>query len=240
MALPVTLSLVTACRELSLLWRLGGASPKIADMTIVEARTRRRPLLLTAGMLAAPIWILLAVTQATTRTGFDLTRHPISMLSLGDLGWIQISSFVATGLLTLCGAAGLRHAGTGGAWGPRLLGLQGAGLIVAGIFPADPGFAFPPGTPDVPGTMSSIGAVHMAAASMSFLAMIAFCLVLGRRFSGTSWAFAGRICGAMLAVGLGWAMSGAAGGPLAMFVGVTATWTWITVTMFKLGQAARV
>ncbi|MCA2183947.1 DUF998 domain-containing protein [Nonomuraea cavernae] len=191
-------------------------------------------------MLAAPLWILLAVAQAATRTGFDLTRHPVSMLSLGDLGWIQISSFVVAGVLTLCGAAGLRHAGTGGAWGPRLLGLQGAGLILAGVFPADPGFAFPPGTPDVPGVMSSAGAAHMAAASMSFIAMIAFCFVLGRRFSGTSWAVAGRTGGVMLAVGLSWAMSGAAGGPLAMFVGVIAAWTWITVTMFRLKQAAQI
>jgi hypothetical protein len=76
MALPVMLLLVTACRELSLLWCLGDAVLKIADMTIVEARTRRRPLLLTAGMLAAPTWILLAMAQAATRTGFDPTRHP--------------------------------------------------------------------------------------------------------------------------------------------------------------------
>lgn len=68
------------------------------------------PPLLTAGLLAAPLWILLAAGQALTRTGFDLTRHPISMLSLGDLGWIQVAAFLVAGALTLCGAAGLHQA----------------------------------------------------------------------------------------------------------------------------------
>ncbi|MDA0640229.1 MULTISPECIES: DUF998 domain-containing protein [Nonomuraea] len=208
-------------------------------MTIIEAKARSRPLLLTAGMLAAPIWILLAAAQAASRTGFDLTRHPISMLSLGDLGWIQVSSFLVTGVMTLCGAAGMRRAGLGGVWGPRLLGLQGLGLIVAGVFPADPGFAFPPGTPDVPGTMSSVGAVHLAGACVSFIAMITCCFVLSRRFGGTSWAVAGRAGGVLLAVGLCWGMSGAPGGPLAMFAGVVAAWAWIAVTMSKLEKAVR-
>lgn len=195
------------------------------------------PPLLTAGLLAAPLWILLAAGQALTRTGFDLTRHPISMLSLGDLGWIQVAAFLVAGALTLCGAAGLHQAlhraGAGGAWGPRLLALQGLGLIVAGIFPADPGFAFPPGTPDVPGVMSGTGAVHMAAATVSFLSMITFCLVQSRRFTG-AWAASGRVAAALLAIGLLWGMSGAPVGPLAMFIGVVAAWAWITAALPRL------
>ena len=74
---------------------------------------------------------------------------------------------------------------------------------MAGIFPADPGFAFPPGTPDVPGVMSGTGAVHMAAATVSFLSMITFCLAQSRRFTG-AWAASGRVAAALLAIGLLW------------------------------------
>ncbi|MFD2357162.1 DUF998 domain-containing protein [Nonomuraea ferruginea] len=108
-------------------------------MTIIEAKARSRPLLLTAGMLAAPIWILLAAAQAASRTGFDLTRHPISMLSLGDLGWIQVSSFLVTGVMTLCGAAGMRRAGLGGVWGASPARSPGARFDRGGRLPCRSG-----------------------------------------------------------------------------------------------------
>jgi hypothetical protein len=54
--------------------------------------------LLMAGIIAGPFFIIVALLQAVTRAGFDLIRHPASLLSLGDLGWIQIANFVITGL----------------------------------------------------------------------------------------------------------------------------------------------
>ena len=48
-------------------------------------------------------------TATATRDGFDLARHPLSLLSLGDLGWIQIANFVLSGLLFLACAAGMRR-----------------------------------------------------------------------------------------------------------------------------------
>jgi len=38
------------------------------------------------GIVAGPVFLATALTQAYTRDGFDLARHPISLLSLGDLG----------------------------------------------------------------------------------------------------------------------------------------------------------
>ena len=35
---------------------------------------------------------VVSLTQAATRAGFDLTRHPLSALSNGDLGWLQITN----------------------------------------------------------------------------------------------------------------------------------------------------
>src|SRR5947207_11878704 len=66
--------------------------------------------LLNAGVVAGPLFIVVAFAQAFTRPGFDLRRHAISMLSLGDLGWIQVANFVLTGLLVVALAVGMRRA----------------------------------------------------------------------------------------------------------------------------------
>jgi len=65
--------------------------------------------LLTAGIAAGPLFLTVWAMQAFTRTGFDPSRHPLSLLSLGNLGWIQIANFVVTGALYLAYAAGLRQ-----------------------------------------------------------------------------------------------------------------------------------
>ena len=44
--------------------------------------------LLACGVLAGPLFLTVLMIQAFTREGFDLSRHPLSLLSLGDLGWI--------------------------------------------------------------------------------------------------------------------------------------------------------
>jgi hypothetical protein len=41
--------------------------------------------LLICGVVAWPLHLAVGFTQAFTRGGFDLTRHPFSFLSLGDL-----------------------------------------------------------------------------------------------------------------------------------------------------------
>ena len=69
-------------------------------------RAEQTKLLLTGGVLAGPIYILVGIAQILTREGFDITRHPLSMMSLGDLGWIQIANFIVTGLLVIAGAIG--------------------------------------------------------------------------------------------------------------------------------------
>ena len=64
--------------------------------------------LLMAGFVAGPFFIVLSLLQAFTRDGFDWIRHPASLLSLGDLGFIQIANFVITGLLFIACAAHIR------------------------------------------------------------------------------------------------------------------------------------
>jgi hypothetical protein len=106
--------------------------------------------LLAAGIVAGPLFVGVAVVQALTRAGFDPQRHPASLLSVGELGWIQIANFVVAGLLFVACAVGMRRAlrlraGRGATWGPRLIGTFGVSLIAGGMFVADPGLGFPPG-----------------------------------------------------------------------------------------------
>ena len=48
--------------------------------------------------------------QMLVRDGFDIRRHALSLLTNGDLGWIQILNFVLPGLLVIAGAFGMRRA----------------------------------------------------------------------------------------------------------------------------------
>jgi hypothetical protein len=150
----------------------------------VEApRTER---LVACGVVAGPLFLTVWAIQAFTREGFDPTYHPISLLSLGDLGWIQVVNFILTGVLYVAGAAGLRRVlrpGRGGTWGPILVGLNGIGLIMAGIFVADAGAGFPPGAPaGAPERISWHGALHEVGFILATLSWLAVCMVFLRRF----------------------------------------------------------
>jgi Protein of unknown function (DUF998) len=147
-----------------------------------DARTRA---LLICGAVAGPLFIVVAVAQALTRTGFDPSKHPLSLLSLGGAGWIQITNFVVTGLLFVAAAIGMRRAlrrGRAGTWGPRLIGAFGGALVAGGVFLSDPGLGFPAGAPEgIPDKMSWHAMVHAAAPVIGFLALSLACFVFARR-----------------------------------------------------------
>lgn len=142
--------------------------------------------LLTAGIIAGPFFVVLALVQAFTREGFDFVRHAASQLSLGDLGWIQIGNFILTGLLYIALGVGLRHtltSGIGRRWVPRLFIVLGVALIAGGVFLPDPGLGFPPGAPaGVPEEMSWHSIAHGFAPVIGFTALVAALIILGRRF----------------------------------------------------------
>ncbi|MCF6476250.1 DUF998 domain-containing protein [Nonomuraea sp. MG754425] len=139
-------------------------------------------------MIAGPLFVLLITAQAVTREGFDPRRHPLSMLSLGELGWIQTANFLLCGALVLASVAGLRRTlapgSPGRAWGTVLLGVYGASLIWAGVFPTDPADGYPPGTAaGIPTEATWHGQLHNFAPVGMGLALSAACLVFARRFA---------------------------------------------------------
>ena len=100
----------------------------------------RNSTLLTSGMIAGPLFIIVSLILAFTGEGFDVVRHPASLLALGDLGWIQIANFVVSGVLFIALAIGLRRvltSGVGSRWLPILFGLVGVAMIIGGVFVPD-------------------------------------------------------------------------------------------------------
>lgn len=199
--------------------------------------------LLGYGIVAGPLYLLVALAQAMTRDGFDLTRHAASLLSNGDLGWIQIANFLVTGAMIVTGAVGMRRTRLVGTWGPRLLGVFGAGLLGAGVFVADPMFGFPVGTSDGPGAVSWHGLAHLAVGGVGFLALVAACLVIARRFAGRGergWAWYSRITGLAFLAGFVGIASGS-GNPviaLGFWAAVAIAFGWLSALSVHLYRRA--
>lgn len=182
------------------------ATPPTASIP-ARARSRVSEGLLLAGAAAGPLFFVSSVTQMLTREGFDITRHPISQLATGDLGWIQILTFLAAGVGALALAVGIgrtRTEGTGRRALPILVGIFGIGLVAAGMFPMDPENGFPAGTPDEPvAQMSWHSIAHSAAAAVAFTALAIAALVLSVRCARRRRALpaaAGAVAGLVLLV----------------------------------------
>ena len=158
-----------------------------ANPSTTTQKTTSTQLLLGAGVVAGPIFVVTAGVQALTRTGFSLSHQPLSMLSLGDLGWIQITNFLLAGLFSLAFAVGARRrlaSGPGHTWAPALLAVFGVGLLIGGAFVPDAALAYPPGTPDgYPTSLSTHGLMHAIAPPLAFVALVAACFVVAHRFA---------------------------------------------------------
>ena len=171
-----------------------------------------------------------------TRPGFDLTRDDTSLLSNGNLGWIQIANFIVTGAMVVACAVGMWRAmgtGRGATWGPCLLAVYGLGLIAAGVFVADPMNGFPAGTaPGRPEVISVHGMLHIVAAGIGFLCFVAACFVISRRFAAEhrrGWTWFSRVTGLAFLL----AFAGLASGwtspvvVLAFWAALLLAWSWI-------------
>lgn len=147
--------------------------------------SRSSRVLLIGAVLATPLFVALWAAQAFSREGFRPAFHPMSLLSLGDLGWAQIVNFLVTGALVIGGGAALARtldAGHLTRWASISIALMGAGLLVAGVFVTDAGAGFPPGAPEGAPAMSWHGAVHEVGFLLTQLAFLAVTVLLAVRF----------------------------------------------------------
>lgn len=212
------------------------------DCTPGERVTRS---LLGYGLLAGPLYLLAAVAQGLTRPGFDLLHDDVSLLSNGSLGWIQIANFVLTGAFVIAAAVGMARALDGrSAWGPRLVGVFGAGLVAAGAFVADPMNGFPVGTPaGHPATISVHGMLHIAVAGIGFLCLVAACIVIARMYrreGRRGWMLYSLATGVVFLLAFAGVASGSTSSVviLGFWAGVIVAFAWIAAVSLNLYRNA--
>jgi hypothetical protein len=200
------------------------------------AASRGTRALLACGVVAGPLYVLVSATEALTRDGFDLVRHPWSLLANGDLGWVHVANLLVAGLLTVAFAAGLRRVlrpGRGGTWVPRLVGVYGLSLVAAGVFRADPAMGFPPGTPEGAAEVTWHGVLHFALGGVGFVCLVVACLLVAGRFAAEGrqgWARFSRATGVLFLAGFVAvaAGAGAAWSNVAFTAAVVLAWSWVS------------
>jgi hypothetical membrane protein len=182
--------------------------------------------LLLAGAASGPLWAVVALTQAATRSDFDVSYEPLSLLATGPLGWIQITNFLAGGLLIVLGAVGLRRSfprsrALAGWWS-----LSGLTLMSAGVLTMDP-----LGTSGLSG--HAIG--HLLSGTISFLALTVTCVILAvrmRREGRPGAAVVSVLAAAAVVAGNAWSIAGGAHGSITLGVGVMAAMLWVSGVCF--------
>ena len=191
--------------------------------------------MLKAGILVGPLFVGLSLILALASSGFDLTKHEVSLLLSGDLGWLQMVNFILVGILSIVCAVGLKQAlksGRASKWGPILVGAFGVLFIVAALFHPDGHHGFPAGAPAgmiIPPTTPSI--IHSMAFSLLAIATVANGFVFARRWFAEqrAWALYGiaNSVAILLFVSIGSSMMASGGGLALLGAAITITF-WIS------------
>lgn len=159
--------------------------------------TEKATPLLWCGVVAGPLFTGLTLLQTMLRDDHDLREDPVSLLSLGEFGWVQIANFVVTGLLAVAFAVGLRRLGQSGWWIPALIAVLGVGLVATGLFVTD--------APSTPTTWH--GAAHDVASAVAINAGLLATVVFAFRVFGAGrrgWA-SYSVGTALAVIAMGWA-----------------------------------
>lgn len=196
--------------------------------------------LLGAGIIAGPVFAVTAAAQVLTRDGFDLRKHPLSLLSNGDYGWVQIANFIVSGAMLIAFAVGVHRVlldGRGSTWGPRLLAGFGIGMIIAGVFTADPSIGFPIGAPEgMPDTVTVHGILHGVGAVIAFTALPIANFVYARRAFADGqrrWAWVSIVVGIVVFA----APSPGPGLSIRLAVTCAIAFAWVAVLAVRLRRA---
>ncbi len=94
-----------------------------------------------AALLGTVGFVAVFLIEGWARPGYSPAAEYVSALALGPRGWVQVANFVMVGGCLLAFALWLRPAypaGPGSRFGPPLLGVVGACLLLSGPFVMDP------------------------------------------------------------------------------------------------------
>jgi hypothetical protein len=191
------------------------------------------------GVVAGPFYVVFGLVLAITRPGFDLTKHALSLLTLGDLGWLQRTNLILTGLMAIAAAIGILRAirnGRGLAMGVLVI-VYGGGLILSAIFTPDPVAGFPPGSSGGEFTLSGI--LHLLFGALGFLAIAvaAFAHAAWSRSIGAPGrAPVSIVLGIVVIIGFvgGAALSSNSFGVALLWIAVLAQFTWLALACSQI------
>lgn len=209
--------------------------------------------LLYGGIVGPVLFVGTILVAGATRPGYDPMRHYVSLLSLGDGGWVQVANFVLSGGLIAAFGIGLgriwRRRGAG-PWIAWIVVAVGVALVWDGIFPTDPAQGYPPGSqgpaPDaifgIPSNPTWHALLHFLGSVVTFVGLAAAGVLTARR--GTRWrgpaAKAWTICSVLTAAIVlvawvsGFVTSGLDGAPatagLLQRISVVAAMQWLVVS----------
>lgn len=172
----------------------------------VVPKSRTHRLLLGAGLAGSALFTATFLIDGAFRPAYGALGQPMSALSLGPGGWVQVTNFIVFGLLTCASAPGWRASlapGLGAVWYPRLKLVAGLMLIAAGVFSQDPARGYPSGIP-APTAASVHSQIHNVVAVAALVATVVGMFVLARRLRREphwrGWgAYAGLTGAAMIA-----------------------------------------
>lgn len=191
------------------------------------------------GVVVGVFYFIVSIAQGLARDGFDFAEHQLSLLTLGDHGWVQVLNFILCGLMTLAAAVGFTRAlraEDGSPWPGRLVAVFGVCLILSGVFRPDPMAGFPPGEPE---EATGSGVLHLVAGAVGFLSLAAAAFVIAGWFARRglpAWALWSRIAGVVVVLGFvgGGALSTSVAGVVVLWVAVIAGFAWLASTSVRL------
>jgi hypothetical protein len=209
-------------------------SPSTFDRAAAVTRS-----LLGWGVVAGPLYVVVGLVLALTRPGFDLTRHALSLLTLGEHGWMQRTNLIVSALMVLAAAYGILRtirSGRGLAIG-ILTGAYGICLILSAIFLPDPASGFPPGQTGA--TASTGGILHLLFGAIGFICLAVAAFAYARWTSGRAEAGQARLglwCGVVVLVGFagGAALAQLPIGVALLWLAVLAGWLWLALASAHL------
>jgi Protein of unknown function (DUF998) len=120
-------------------------------MSLVARHARSASLtrgLLSCGVAAGPVFVGVFLVEGARRADYSALRHPVSALSLGSRGWVQVANFACRRQPVHRGCVGagrLPDVTASARLGPALIGAAGAGLLASGVFATESVSGYPPG-----------------------------------------------------------------------------------------------